>query len=29
MKIRMSDEAGLSELLDYKAYQKQCAEEGH
>ncbi len=29
IKIRMSDEAGLSELLDYKAYQKQCAEEGH
>jgi glycine cleavage system H protein len=29
VKIRITDEAGLSDLLDYKAYQKQCAEEGH
>ncbi|MBI3839807.1 MAG: glycine cleavage system protein GcvH [Planctomycetia bacterium] len=29
VKIKMADESGLSELLDYKAYQKQCAEEGH
>ena len=28
-KIRLSDEAGLKALLDYPAYQKQCAEEGH
>ena len=28
-KIRLSDETGLKELLDYPAYQKQCAEEGH
>lgn len=26
-KIRVSDEAGLRNLLDYAAYQKQCAEE--
>jgi len=26
-KIRISDESGLSKLLDYEAYQKQCAEE--
>ena len=29
IKIRLSDEAGLKQLLDYAAYQKQCAEEGH
>jgi glycine cleavage system H protein len=28
-KIRISDDANLSKLLDYKAYQKQCEEEGH
>lgn len=29
VKIKISDEAGLGELLDYQAYQKQCAEEQH
>src|SRR5262249_30175588 len=29
IKIKISDPAGLSNLLDYKAYKKQCAEEGH
>lgn len=28
-KIRISDEPNLSKLMDYAAYQKQCAEEGH
>ena len=28
VKVRISDEAGLSKLMDYTAYQKQCAEEG-
>ena len=28
-KIRMSDEENLSKLMNYAAYQKQCAEEGH
>ena len=28
MKVRVSDESGLSELMDYASYQKQCAEEG-
>jgi glycine cleavage system H protein len=28
-KIKLSDTASLKELLDYSAYQKQCAEEGH
>ncbi|MEX2111597.1 MAG: glycine cleavage system protein GcvH [Pirellulales bacterium] len=28
-KIRVTDEASLQALLDYQAYQKQCAEEGH
>jgi glycine cleavage system H protein len=27
VKIRISDESGLAKLLDYAAYQKQCAEE--
>ena len=27
VKIQITDEAGLSELLDYAAYQKQCEEE--
>lgn len=29
VKIRIGDESGLSKLLDYKAYQKQCEEEAH
>jgi glycine cleavage system H protein len=29
VKIKLSSDAGLGELLDYAAYQKQCAEEGH
>jgi glycine cleavage system H protein len=28
-KIRVTDESGLGKLLDHKAYEKQCAEEGH
>jgi len=28
IKLRITDESALSELLDYAAYQKQCAEEG-
>jgi glycine cleavage system H protein len=28
-KIRVTDEAALKNLLDYQAYAKQCAEEGH
>lgn len=27
VKIKISDEAGLAELLDYAAYQRQCEEE--
>lgn len=27
IKVKLSDESGLSDLLDYAAYQKQCAEE--
>jgi len=27
VKIKITDEAGLKDLLDYQAYQKQCAEE--
>ena len=27
-KIQISDEGGLSKLLDYDTYQKQCAEDG-
>lgn len=27
-KIRVTDESSLSDLMDYTAYQKQCAEEG-
>jgi glycine cleavage system H protein len=27
VKIRISDESGLAKLLNYAAYQKQCAEE--
>lgn len=29
VKIKIADESGLKNLLDYKAYEKQCAEEGH
>ena len=29
LKIKVASDAGRSELLDYAAYQKQCAEEGH
>jgi glycine cleavage system H protein len=29
VKVRLADDAGLDQLLDYAAYQKQCAEEGH
>jgi glycine cleavage system H protein len=28
-RIRSSDDSNLANLMDYKAYQKQCAEEGH
>ena len=28
IKIKVEDEATLSELMSYEAYQKQCAEEG-
>lgn len=28
-KIKIDDESSLAGLMDYKAYQKQCAEEGH
>jgi len=28
IKVKISDESGLAELLDYAAYQKQCAESG-
>ncbi len=27
VKIKVTDESGLANLLDYEAYQKQCAEE--
>ena len=29
VRIKLTSEQGLRELMDYKAYQKQCAEEGH
>ena len=29
VKIKIKDEAGLADLLDYAAYQKQCQEEQH
>jgi glycine cleavage system H protein len=29
VKIRLSDETGLDQLLDRAAYEKQCAEEAH
>jgi glycine cleavage system H protein len=28
-KIKISDEGNLAKLMDYAAYQKQCAEEAH
>lgn len=28
-KIKVSDDSSLQELLDFQAYEKQCAEEGH
>jgi glycine cleavage system H protein len=28
-KIKVTDDSNLKSLLDYKAYQKQCAEESH
>lgn len=28
VKVRITDESGLAKLLDYAAYQQQCAEEG-
>lgn len=28
-KIRISDESNLGNLMDFAAYEKQCAEEGH
>ena len=28
-KIRITDESNLGNLLDFAAYEKQCAEEGH
>jgi glycine cleavage system H protein len=29
VKVKLSSEDSLRNLLDYQAYQKQCAEEGH
>jgi glycine cleavage system H protein len=29
VKVRLTSETALKELLDHKAYQKQCAEEAH
>lgn len=29
VKGKVLDESGMKDLMDYKAYQKQCAEEGH
>jgi glycine cleavage system H protein len=29
VKIKMTDDGGLKNLLDYPAYQKMCAEESH
>jgi glycine cleavage system H protein len=28
-KVKITDAASLSKLMDYVAYQKQCAAEGH
>lgn len=29
VKAKILDDSGIKGLMDYKAYQKQCAEEGH
>jgi glycine cleavage system H protein len=29
VKVRLTDETALSKLMDYGAYQRQCAEAGH
>jgi glycine cleavage system H protein len=29
IKVRITDEASLKDLMDYPAYQRQCAEESH
>jgi glycine cleavage system H protein len=29
VQVKLSDDAALASLLDYRAYQKQCAEEQH
>lgn len=29
MRVKLESDQGLSELMDYAAYQQQCAEEGH
>ena len=29
VKIKLTSDRGLSDLMNYTAYQKQCAEEGH
>jgi len=29
IKVKLASDAGLNQLLDFAAYQKQCAEEGH
>jgi len=29
IKVRLTDERGLADLLDYAAYEKQCTEESH
>jgi glycine cleavage system H protein len=29
IKVRIADESALKGLMDHKAYQQQCAEEGH
>jgi glycine cleavage system H protein len=29
VKVRLSDDKSLADLMDAKAYEKQCAEEGH
>lgn len=29
IKVKLASDHGLGQLLDYEAYQRQCAEEGH
>ena len=29
IKVKLASDAGLNQLLDFAAYEKQCAEEGH